>query len=148
MSIGHRSWAHIFHEGELSFLRRVFDSRARQAADAEAEGDLRRAAHLWAQMGYPMRAVELMTRLGDASKGLEAQLVAWSDALQFLPPEQEAMRTELDVKIGLAVLESARARGAVGADAKERLRDAARRLESAERWSEAADAFELLTMPD
>ncbi len=148
MSIEHRSGQGVFQGDDLSLFRRIFDSRARQAEDAEAEGDLRRAAHLWTHMGYPMRAVELLKRLGETSKNLEERVQAWVDALQLVPPEQEVIRREIDTKIGLAVLDFAKERGAVSVDAKRRLADAAQRLEKAEKWSEAGDAFELLGRTD
>jgi hypothetical protein len=99
-------------------------------------------------LGYPMRAVELLTRLGETSKTLEERVQAWGDALQFLPPEQETIKKDLDMRIGLAVLDSAKERGAVSVDAKKKLADAAQRLERAEKWSEAGDAFELLGQTD
>ncbi|MDQ3036152.1 MAG: FHA domain-containing protein [Myxococcota bacterium] len=128
----------------MSFFRRLFDSRARQALDAEVQGDLRKAAYLWVDMGDPTRAAELMTRLGEQSSPVEEKVQAWLDALRFLPLEQEAGRSELEAKIGLAVLESARERGVASADAKKRLLDAAERLERAQKWLPAADCFELL----
>lgn len=108
------------------------------------QGDLRKAAYLWVDMGDPAKAAELMTRLGEQVKPVEEKVQAWLDALRFLPPEQEDGRKELEARIGTAVLESARERGVVSTDAKKRLADAAQRLERAERWNEAADCFELL----
>ena len=43
----------------VSFFRRLFDSRARQALDAEVQGDLRKAAYLWVDMGDPLTPTEL-----------------------------------------------------------------------------------------
>lgn len=128
----------------MSFFRRLFDTRARQALDAEVQGDLRRAAYLWVDMGDPQKAADLMTRLGEQAKPVEEKVQAWLDALRFLPPEQEDARRALEARIGTAVLRSARERGVAGADAKRRLADAAERLERAERWIDAADCFELL----
>ncbi|UJR81060.1 FHA domain-containing protein [Sandaracinus amylolyticus] len=128
----------------MSFFRRLFDTRARQALDAEVQGDLRKAAYLWVDMGDPGKAAELMTRLGEQAKNVEEKVQAWVDALRFMPPDREDGRRDLEARIGVAVLESARERGAVSADAKRKLVDAAERLERAEKWVEAADCYELL----
>lgn len=132
----------------MSFFRRLFDTRARQALDAELHGDLRKAAYLWVDLGDPNKAAELMTRLGEQAKTLEEKVQAWIDALRFLPVEREDARRALEARIGTAVLASARERGAVSAEAKRRLGDAAERLERAERWVEAADCYELLGRTD
>jgi hypothetical protein len=132
----------------LSFFRRLFDSRARQALDAEASGDLRRAAYLWVDMGNPEKAADLMTRAGERAKSVDERVHAWSDALRFLPAESEDARRELESKIGIAVLDAAREQGATSAESKRRLLDAAARLERAEKWIEAADCFELLGQTD
>ncbi|AKF06319.1 FHA domain-containing protein [Sandaracinus amylolyticus] len=128
----------------MSFFRRLFDTRARQALDAEVQGDLRKAAYLWVDMGDPGKAAELMTRLGEQAKNVEEKVQAWVDALRFMPPDREDGRRDLEARIGVAVLESARERGAVSADAKRKLVDAAERLERAEKWVDAADCYELL----
>lgn len=128
----------------MSFFRRLFDSRARQALDAEAEGDLRKAAYLWVEMGNSEKASELMVRLGDKSAALDDKVQAWTDALRFLGDTDEDARRSLEARIGTAVLGAAREQGATSAESKRRLADAADRLERAERWVEAADCFELL----
>lgn len=132
----------------MSFFRRLFDTRARQALDAEVQGDLRKAAYLWVDMGDPGKAADLMTRLGERAKTVEDKVQAWTDALRFLPTDREQARRELEGRIGMAVLGAARERGAVSADAKHRLADAAERLERAEKWVEAADCYELLERVD
>lgn len=128
----------------MSFFRRLFDSRARQALDAEVEGDLRKAAYLWVEMGNPEKAAELMIRLGEKSRAIDEKVEAWADALRFLPDTDVEQRRGIEARIGVAVLTAARAQGATSADAKRRLGDAASRLERAERWVEAADCHEIL----
>lgn len=132
----------------MSFFRRLFDSRARQALEAEAEGELQKAAYLWVEMGQAEKAAELMVQLGERSSALDEKVRAWSDALRFLPEGEREARRDLEGRIGVAVLAAARAEGANSAESKRRLADAAARLERAERWVEAADCFELLGRSD
>jgi tetratricopeptide (TPR) repeat protein len=128
----------------MGFFRRLFDPRARQAYEAEVAGELRRAAALWLDMGRPEKAAELLIRDGERAGTVEERVQAWTEALHLLAEEKVEARRELEGRIGLAVLEEARAGGVVGAQGKRLLADAAERLERAGRWSDAADAWELL----
>jgi tetratricopeptide (TPR) repeat protein len=128
----------------VSFFRRLFDPRARRALDAEAAGDLRKAATLWVDMGHTEKAAELLTRAGERAGALEEKVQAWVEALRLVDEEKVDVRRDLEVRIGLAVLADARERGAVSADRRRHLADAAERLERVGRWTDAADAWEIL----
>lgn len=126
----------------MSWLRRMFDARYRRALAAEGAGEWRRAAALWAEADEPRRAADALLHLASRGGSLEARLEAWHDALRFLPDDGE--RREVHAKMGLAVLEDARVRGATSAEEKRRLAEAAARLEDADRPSEAAEAYAIL----
>lgn len=126
----------------MSWLKRMFDGRHRRARAAEGAGQWRRAAALWAEAGELPRAAEALLHLASRGGSLEARLEAWHDALRFI--SDDAKRDEVEAKMGLAVLEDARLRGATSAEEKRRLADAASRLERADHGSDAADAYAIL----
>lgn len=129
----------------MSFLRRIFDARARQALEAEVGGDLRRAAYLWNEIGDGERAADLMVRAGEREIAVDARLGAWREALRFAPEGAKAKRADIEARIGTTVLDGARAGGGVTTvEARKKLEDAAERLERAERWASAADAWEMV----
>ncbi len=78
---------------------------------------------------------------------LDDRLTAYRDALRWLP-EDHSQRQQVEAQIGLAVLDDAQRRGALTAEEKRRLEEAAAHLEHAERMSEAATAYELLGRTD
>lgn len=127
----------------MSWLKRMFDGRYRRARAAEGAGQWRRAAALWAEADEPRRAADALLHLASRGGPLEARLEAWHDALRFLA-DDELARDEVEARMGLAVLEDARLRGATSAEEKRRLADAAARLERAEHPSEAAEAYAIL----
>lgn len=126
----------------MSWLKRMFDGRHRRARAAEGAGQWRRAAALWAEAGDLPRAAEALLHLASRGGSLEARLEAWHDALRFISDDEK--RGEVEAKMGLAVLEDARLRGATSAEEKRRLADAALRLERADHGSDAADAYAIL----
>lgn len=128
----------------MSFFRDLFDGRARRARALEAEGKHRDAAALYAQLGEKIEAARCLAHVGDRAGSLDERLAAWLDAEGLLPAIAVDERKALDVKIGRALLDDARARGLAGAEERRRLLDAASRLERAQKHAEAADAFELL----
>ncbi|MCB9591501.1 MAG: FHA domain-containing protein [Sandaracinaceae bacterium] len=128
----------------MSWLKRIFDNRHRRARAAEGAGQWRRAASIWAEAGEPERAAEALIHLAERGGDLEARLEAWHDALRWLPEDEEERREEIERRMGMAVLEDARLRGATSAEEKRRLFEAAGRLERFDRPTEAAEAFALL----
>ncbi|MBX7194955.1 MAG: FHA domain-containing protein [Sandaracinaceae bacterium] len=128
----------------MSFFRDLFDGRSRRARAAVAEGKHREAAAIYAEMGEMLEAGRCLAHAGDKAGSLEERLSAWLDALAMFPAIALDERKAVDVKIGRAVLEDARARGLATHEERRRLSDAAARLEGAGKFAEAADAFELL----
>lgn len=128
----------------MSWLKRMFDGRHRRARAAEGAGQWRRAAALWAEAGEPILAAEALLHLAERSGSLEERLEAWHDALRWIPEDDAERRAAIERRMGLAVLEDARLRGATSAEEKRRLADAAARLERAGRHGDAADAWALL----
>lgn len=122
----------------------MFDSRVRDALDAESAGDLRRAANLWRDSGDVDKAAELLMKLGDSLKPVAEKISAWQEALRLVAEEGSPMRRDLEGRIGNAILDTARARGATTRESRERLLEAAQRLERAHHWPAAADCYELL----
>jgi len=131
----------------MGVLRRIFNRPFRQARAAEGAGDYRRAAVLYAQAEAPEEAANALLFHAARATAMEERLSALQDALRWLP-EGHPRRQEVQARIGLTVLEDAQRRGALGAEEKRTLEDAARRLETAGRPSEAATAFELLGRED
>jgi tetratricopeptide (TPR) repeat protein len=125
-------------------MKPSFDGRIRRARAAEAEGRHRDAASLYAAMGEMVEAGRCLAHEGDKATELDARLSAWLDALGMLPAIALDERKAVEIKIGRAVLEDARARGIASAEERRRLLDAADRLERSGKYAEAADAFELL----
>lgn len=132
----------------MSFLRDLFDGRGRRARAAEAQGRHRDAAALYAAMGDRSEAGRCLAHAGDKATTLEERLSAWLDALSMYPEIAIDERKALEVKIGRAVLEDARARGLASSEERRVLTDAAGRLERSGKLAEAADAFELLGRKD
>lgn len=131
----------------MSWLKRMLDglnARHRRARAAEGAGEWRRAAALWAEADEPERAAEALMHLAERSGDLEDRLEAWHDALRWIAEEDEERRDEVERKMALAVLEDARHRGALSAEEKRRLADAADRLERLDEPTDAAEAYALL----
>lgn len=128
----------------MSWLKRIFDNRHRRARAAEGAGEWRRAAALWAEAGESVRAADALLHLAARGGDLDARLEAWHDALRWLPTDDAERRDEVERRMGVAVLEDARARGATSAFERRRLAEAAERLERADRPHEAAEAFAIL----
>ena len=128
----------------MSFFRTIFDSTLRKARSLEASGEHRAAAKLYAERGDKVDAGRCLVHVGDKATTLEGRLDAWHDALNFFPDIAVEERNAVDAKIGRAMLEHVRAVGLVSDEERRRLRDAAERLERAAKFSESADAFEML----
>lgn len=128
----------------MSWLKRMFDGRHRRARAAEGAGEWRRASALWAEAGEPLLAAEALVHLAERAGRLEDRLDAWHDALRWIPEDEVEKREEVERKMGRAILEDARLRGAESAEEKRRLADAAARLERLGAPADAADAFEIL----
>jgi pSer/pThr/pTyr-binding forkhead associated (FHA) protein len=128
----------------MSWLKRMFDSRYRQARAAEGAGEWRRAAALWAEAGEPLLASEALVHLAERAARLEERLEAWHDALRWIPEDDTERRDDIERRMARAVLQDAQLRGAESAEEKRRLADAAARLERAGAPGDAADAWRIL----
>ena len=116
----------------------------RRARALEASGDFRGAASVYAELAMFVEASKCLLHEGEKAGTLESRLGAWMDAARVLPDDEiEALR-EVDTRIGRAILEHLRPTGVAGNAEKRQLTDAAERLERAEQWRDAADAWELL----
>ncbi|MCB9622684.1 MAG: FHA domain-containing protein [Sandaracinus sp.] len=127
----------------MSWLRRTFSGAYRRARRAEGKGEYREAAALYVEADAPEEAANALLFAAARATELDERLSAYRDALRWLP-EDHPRRVEVEGRIGLAILDEAQRRGVRNADERERLADAAERLEKAERWSEAGTAWELL----
>src|SRR5687768_1667116 len=131
----------------MDLLRRLFRGPYRRARAAEGAGDYRAAAALYAEAGAPEEAANALLFHAARATTLEQRLGAYQDALRWLHDEHPR-RPEVELKIGLAVLEDAQRRGARTGEERARLEDAAGRLEAAGKDAEAATAYELLGRTD
>lgn len=126
----------------------IFDDlgggRLRRARALEASGDYRAAASVYAELSMFAEASKCLIHAGEKAGTLEARLGAWLDAARVLPEQAVDALREVDTKIGRAILEHLRPTGVAGNAEKRQLTDAAERLERAEQWRDAADAWELL----
>lgn len=128
----------------MSFIKDLFDGRRRRARALEGRGDFRGAAALYAEIGLPLEAGSALVHAGDrAADGVERE-AAWVDALRVLPESAGDLRRSVESKLGRSVLAHARESGVAGAAERERLAEAAARLERARAYAEAADAWQLL----
>lgn len=132
----------------MSWLKRILDRRHRRARAAEGAGEWRRAAALWAEAGEPLLAADALIHLAERSSRLEDRLSAWFDALRWIPEGEAERRADVERRIGRAILEDARLRGAESAEEKRRLADAASRLERHDAEADAADAYGILGRTD
>lgn len=128
----------------MSFLKDLFDGRLRRARAAEARGEMRAAAGLYAEAGMPLEAGRALLHDAERAPRHEERVQSWLDALRTLPSDAHDLRKEAEVKLGRAVLAQAKAHGAAGVLERERLADAAERLERHGAFVDAADAWEAL----
>jgi len=127
---------------------RIFDGAYRRARRAEGRGDYRAAAALYAEADLPDEAASALLVHAARQTELGSKLAALRDALRWLEPDGGRWR-EVQTQIGMALLEQGQRRaGAPTREERDQLEEAAERLEAAERFSEAATAFELLDRPD
>lgn len=131
----------------MSVLRLLLNGSYRSARRAEGAGQYRRAAALYAEADAPEDAANALLLHAARSEILEDRIAAWRDALRWLPADHPR-RAEVQTRIGRTVLEDARLRGVLGRADRERVTDAARRLERAGQWRDAAAAWELLEATD
>jgi hypothetical protein len=128
----------------MSFFRDLGGAGLRRARSLEAAGDFRGAAKAYAELSMFVEAAKCLVHEGEKASTLEARVGAWMDATLVLPAEATELLHEIDVKIGRAVLEHFRPIRIAGNEEKRQLTEAAERLERAEQWRDAADAWELL----
>lgn len=125
----------------MSFFGDLFGGKTRRARAAEAEGRHREAAALWAELGQPVEAARCLEHVGDKAPTSEERISVWLDALAMLPAIAVAEQKGLEAKLGRALLEGAREHGVATSEERARVLDAAGRLERAEQWVEAAEAY-------
>lgn len=128
----------------MSFFTDLGGGRLRRARALEAAGDFRGAASVYAELSMFVEASKCLIHEGEKAATLESRLGAWLDAARVLPETAVEALREVDTRIGRAVLEHLRPTGVAGNAEKRQLTDAAERLERAEQWRDAADAWELL----
>ena len=132
----------------MSFLKELFDGRLRRARSLEGRGDFRGAAGLYAEAGMPLEAAKALLHAAERASKPEERVAAWLDALRTLPEGAHDLRKEAEIKLGRSVLSEAQAHGAAGTLERDRLADAAERLERNGAFTDAADAWELLGQKD
>lgn len=128
----------------MSFFSDLGGGRLRRARALEASGDFRGAAAVYAELSMFVEASKCLLHEGEKAGTLEARLGAWLDAARVLPEQAVEALREVDTRIGRAVLEHLRPSGVAGNAERRQLTDAAERLERAEQWRDAADAWEML----
>ena len=128
----------------MSFFSDLGGGRLRRARALEASGDFRGAASVYAELSMFVEASKCLIHEGEKASTLESRLGAWMDAARVLPEDAVEALREVDIKIGRAILQHLRPTGVAGNAEKRQLTDAAERLERAEQWRDAADAWELL----
>lgn len=131
----------------MSLVRRLFSRAYRRGRRAEAKGEYREAAALYAESGANEAAANALLFHAARAPDVDGRVNAYLDALRWLP-EGHARRAEVEAQVGLAVLDDAQRRGARTAEERRRLADAAQRLERAERDADAATAWEILGRTD
>jgi tetratricopeptide (TPR) repeat protein len=124
-------------------FRRLFGRSHRGARAAEAAGQYREAARLYAEAGATDEAANALLFLATRAATLRERAEAYEDALRFLPEKGER-RVEVEIQIGLARIEDARNRGPGSAEERRVLAEAAARLEANGREADAATGYELL----
>lgn len=132
----------------MSFFTDLGGGRLRRARALEAAGDFRGAASVYAELSMFVEASKCLIHEGEKAGSLETRIGAWMDAARVLPESAIDALREVDVRIGRAILEHLRPTGVAGNAEKRQLTDAAERLERAEQWRDAADAWELLGRSD
>ncbi len=129
----------------MSLFRRVFDGTYRRARRAEGRGDYREAAELYAEADAHEEAGAAWLFFAARQQDPEERVSAYLDALRWIP-EASPKHAEVQGHIGMVWLEEAQRRGVHTRSERERLEDAAGRLERAGKLAYAASAFELLSM--
>lgn len=132
----------------MSFLGDLFDGRRRRARALEGRGDYRGAAALYAEIGLPLEAGSALVHAGDRAANDAERDAALVDALRVLPESASDVRRSVEARLGRSVLARARELGVAGAGERERLTEAAQRLERGRAFAEAADAYALLGSRD
>ncbi|MCC7536577.1 MAG: FHA domain-containing protein [Deltaproteobacteria bacterium] len=123
-------------------IGRILSGAFRRARAAEKRGELREAARGYLEAGEPALAAAALVGEAERSPSFEAKLTALLEARRVAP--EDGLRRELDVRLGRLVLRDSTLRGALSAEERRRLAEAAERLEAAGEMRDAADAWQLL----
>ncbi|HEY2513303.1 MAG TPA: FHA domain-containing protein [Polyangiaceae bacterium] len=113
-----------------------------EARRAELEGDLPRAAHLWAEAGRADEAARVMLLRGDAEAESTRRLQFYVQAVALAPPGH-AIRDIARRKRALLALEMAKGGAVTSAAGRRDLLDAGHELEALGETASAAQAFGL-----
>lgn len=132
----------------MSFLKDLLDGRRRRARALEGRGEFRAAATLYVEIGLPFEAGHALVHAGERASTDAERDAAWIDALRVLPESAGDVRRSVERKLGRSALARARQAGVAGAAERERLTEAAARLERGRAFAEAADAWALLGSRD
>ncbi len=130
----------------MIFGKRSLGKRARAA---EAAGDLREAALLWAEAGDRGKVAACWVGIADRALSDEDRVSALRTAIEHLDlPAAAAARKAAEIKLASILLRRAEVHGAAGARERELLDEAARTLERCGETLSAGKAFEMLGRPD
>ncbi len=127
----------------MSVLRRLFSGTYRRARSAEARGEDRDAAALYAATGAGLDAAKALAQAAERCERLDEALALYRDALRWAP-SGDPLRKELLGHFGGRVLRRARAEGVTTEGERRLLAEAAEALCEAGRFLPASDAFEML----
>jgi hypothetical protein len=127
----------------MSVLRRLLSSTYRRARIAEARGEYRDAAALYAASGAELDAAKALAQAAERCDQHEDALATYRDALRWAPVGH-AVRKELLGHFGGRVLRRARREGLATEAERRLLTEAAEALFEAGRFLPAADAYEML----
>jgi hypothetical protein len=127
----------------MSVLRRLFSATYRRARIAEARGEYRDAAALYAAAGAELEAATALAHAAERCERLDDALGTYRDALRWAPPGS-ALRKELLGRFGGRVLDRTRRQGVASQAERRLLAEAAAALDEAGRPLDAAAGYELL----
>jgi tetratricopeptide (TPR) repeat protein len=124
----------------VSFFTRLFSSDHRAAISAEAAGDFELAAQRYALAGQHDAAVRMHMARADRAKNRADEVEALRDAVHWAK-EDEASMPKAAKALGKALLSQAQAEGIKTQRDRDRVREAAELLQSAQSYEHAGDAF-------
>lgn len=133
----------------MGFFDDMFGGKRRRARAHEGRGQHREAATLYLEAGDRLAAAGALGHAADQLRDVESKLAAYRDALRALDglvddASAETLRDDLGVRFGRAVLAELAGAQSLGGTERRWLDEAARKLEAAKQFSDAASAWERL----